>query len=113
MTAALARPRRRQWVNAGAVAAAALILIAVAVTQFLSPPADRTGAKMDMEVLADVYLEADQSADLDVLAEEIAQLEADMMFSLPTQRAQTELDEIEQNLETFWLEEPASWTDEG
>lgn len=113
MRAALARPRRRQWVGAVAVAAAAVILIAVAVTQFISPPAVSPETKLDVDVLADVYLEADQSADLDVLAEEIAQLEADMVSSLSTQRAQSELDELEQNMETFWLEEPFGWIDEG
>ena len=104
------RPLR--LVSAVGLAAAAAILLAAALWLPTLPqhvPASGSGD----ELLASVYSRPDRDVDLDVLGEQIEMLEAEIVLIAPVSPLETEIDAIEQKLDTFWLQDADAWLDEG
>ncbi|MCK4602047.1 MAG: hypothetical protein KAU28_06250 [Phycisphaerae bacterium] len=102
--AELLRPRR--WLRVAgyvlvATAAAAAVLLAVAVL-WDSPP------RQDSQPLAEIpdrviFSHTASDHDLELLDEQIAELEANFAFSLPPELLDLEVDELQRELEDFWL----------
>jgi len=117
MLAATASGRRffrRLAIGAGAAAAAAILIAAAAIWLRSSPggaPEELTDAT---ELLAEIYGESCPDVDLDLLAEELEYLEAEIVVSRPTGSIEAELDDLERSVEIFWLEDDdGSWLESG
>ncbi len=114
VVAALARPRRRLMRIGGvaaALAAAAAVLLAVTLAPMWpdrTPPgglADAPAVKsIPMEVIAD-SVRAPTDADVDLLAREIDQLEYEIIAAAPPAAVDVGIDQIQQALEEFWLDD--------
>lgn len=117
---ALARPQRRLFrisAVAGAFAAAAAAVLIVALAGNQSPTirniqpavvASVTGVSSDDVASAEAYVESVEAAQdpaISLLAAEIDQLEADVIASIAPASVDIEIDQAEQAIEEFWLDE--------
>jgi len=113
MLAELARPGRRRAVRIGVVAAAAAaaaIVLVVTLFPARTPVTTREIAK-DLPRLSIDTLVAEAlktgSADLDILAGQIDALEADIMVAASPALTETapDLDELENEIDEFWIDQ--------
>jgi len=111
LAAELARPRRRALRIgrlAGAIAAAAAVVI-LAVTFLRSPPAERPAAPgADVYELAwDEFISEPSAAEeeLDLLARQIDEVEAEMSISFPPSTMDVYIDALRGEIEEFWLDD--------
>ena len=111
MQAELARPRWRGFryapraAVAAAVAAAILALVWVGIESRSPAPSERPALAGNL--FAEVYSRPENDIELDLIAEEIAGLETEILTSGPERPLVTELDTLERSLETFWLQDAA------
>ena len=104
VVAALLRPRRRRWRYA-AVAAAAVLLVVVGVLWILVGRTTPATSPWQGAVSMANGSVASENMDLDVIAAELDELEADWAVSLPTGASDAEFDALEESLEIFWLDD--------
>ncbi len=113
MLAELARPGRRRIVRIGVAAAAAVAAAIVLVVTLL--PAGRTDTTpefatplpgLSIDILVAEALKTG-SADLDILASQIDALEADIMLAASPALPETapDLDELENEIDEFWIDQ--------
>jgi hypothetical protein len=91
------------------VATAAAVLLAL-----LFWPGERSPERppeLSAEQLAAVYESSNRDVDLDVIAEQLASMEAELMLAAVEPEA-SELEAIERAMESFWLEEPEGWDEQ-
>lgn len=94
-------------------AAAAILLLAAAAFLIPGQPKPSSMAEgLPADLVADVYSQTEQNIDLDLVKAELDELAAEIFVSLPAGRVEVELDALQQNLDTFWLEEADQWPDE-
>jgi len=108
LVAALARPRWRaaSWAVTGAAAAAVLIAVAI-WPGGREPSAAGNGRTVTADVLSEAYELQYQDVDLDLIAEELADMRAELVVSRDAP-AGAEAELLEEMLDMFWLgEEPA------
>lgn len=122
MMAELARPTHRAvWARRAGAAlavAAAILLAFVAIWQ----PPERTAptrangrVEVPLEVVIEKMAEPARNVDLDLLAQQVAELEADIAYSMkvPPSCMDLQTDALQQEIEEFWLEDSPSWPLEG
>jgi len=117
MVGALGRPgrlSRRLALGVGTAAAAAILIAAVAIWLRSTPTRAPEKLTNATELLVEVYSDSYADVDLDLLAEELEYLEAEMVVSRSGDSIETELDDLERSLEMFWLEDDdGAWLDAG
>jgi len=124
---AMDRARRRVWAElarrrrlvvrfawpAAAVAAAILLAVAVSVLTPTRPVEQPPAvAEISAELIGELYAGGAQNIDLDLIAVELDELEADIMVSAPCKVFDVEIDSLQQSVDRFWLEEQDLWSDE-
>ena len=106
LAAAPAQPRQRV-IRVLLPAAAAVAAVIIAAVLWLAPwrpgEAPRAAAELP-NMIATVYGSVDENIDLDVIADELEELEAGMVASLPAEPLDAEIETFQQSLEGFWLE---------
>ncbi len=115
MLSELLRPgRRTRRIIWPAAAAAAVLIAATAVwvwrSGFPAPPP--SPPLVTIEEVAGIYAGSDENVDLDLIAEELHAMEAEIVVSTPTGTLDAELHDLQETLDTFWLEEATTWPDE-
>ena len=111
MLGELGRPKwRTRWVLVPAAAAAIL----VAITAIWLWPRDTNVPPPPVagDEVAEIYAHLDENVDLDLIGEELQALEAEMIVSVPAATLDAELQDLEETLDTFWLEEAPIWVDD-
>ena len=98
---------------------AAVLLIAVLMMWLLPsrPSVERRTAGTDStvptEILTEVDWRGDQHVDLDLIARQLEEIEAEILVTFSSTTLEMELDNVRQELGEFWLEEADNWLDEG
>jgi len=107
--------RRRHILFLRPVAAAAAIILAVAGWHFMTQ-ADRSVAivvePLPVAEVADVYALGESDMDLDLIATELADLSSEVLMQHETDRIETEMDDLQHRVSSFWLEAADEWPDE-
>ena len=117
--ATAARPVRRARFAARAVAAAAVAAaIIIALATLLNGP-DETGRQkngagvaQDVKVWVDSMEQAPGGEDIEMLAGELDELEAELAVSRLS-ALDRRIESVQQEIDDFWLDEPLTWTPEG
>ncbi len=112
MLSELLRPGRRTRRIIWPAAAAAAVLIAVTAVLVWRPDPPETPPLVTIEEVAGIYAGSDENVDLDLIAEELHAMEAEIVVSTPTGTLDAELYDLQETLDTFWLEEATTWPDE-
>lgn len=111
MLSELLRPGRRTlriiW-----PAAAAVVLIAVTAVWVWRSHTTEAPPLISIDEVAGIYARPDENVDLDLIAEELHAMEAEIVVSTPIGTLDAELHDLEETLDTFWLEEATIWPDE-
>jgi len=112
----LAHRRNRviRLVPRAALAAAAGILLAAAVMYLIPRPAGPCPIAVELppDVVAQVYAHGEQNMDLDLIGDELDALAAEIHIARAPAQFDTELNFLEEDVETFWLDEAEQWPDE-
>ena len=116
MLAELAHPQRgRRFAWPSAAAAAVALAVALA---YLVPSAPRQWSQplpVTTNELAEAYSQADQNLDLELIAAELAELEADVLVSTPpgpADQIDLEMDALQDAIGELWLDERDNWPEE-
>lgn len=108
MIAAAARPRWHavRWGLSGAAAAAA-VLVAASLLWWGGAQPQRMpgGAPLTADMLSEAYMPESQNVDLDLIADELSDMQAEMVVGLPATRDDAEMDVLQDMVDLFWLEE--------
>ncbi|MHC4295169.1 MAG: hypothetical protein ACYSTL_06250 [Planctomycetota bacterium] len=114
MMGELARPQRRTkwitWAGAGAAVAAAVLIVAVWVWR---PDSQRPRFEVTPEALALAYENPAGDLDLDLIEEELEGLQADVLVSLHPEPVESEIETLQEMLDTFWLPDTDDFLEEG
>ncbi len=103
---ARARPRRRILFGIAAAAAAATV-IAVVLWRGAHPGGDGAGPVVPNDVMFGSTLETPDNEEIDILAEEIDSLEAEIIAGGMLPELEFQIDETGREVEEFWLEYPS------
>ena len=111
---ALRRGRVIRLVRPVALAAAAVVLLAAAVMYLIPRPVGPSSIALELpaDVMAQAYARSEQNMDLDLIGTEIDALAAEILVTRPPAQFEAELNALQENVETFWLEEAEQWPDE-
>jgi hypothetical protein len=112
MLSELLRPGRRTRRIIWPAAAAAAVLIAVTAVWVWRSDPPPPAPLISIEEVAGIYAGFDENVDLDIIAEELHAVEADIVISTPAGTLDAELHDLQETLDTFWLEEETTWPDE-
>ncbi len=104
------RRRRRVWRWSAAVAA--MILVAITLGLWF-PRSESNGQMANVELLAQAYQSSEQTTEFEQLSEELENLAEDIALGFQTQLLQSDLDILQQELDSYWLQEAESIRPEG
>lgn len=115
LSAELARPRRRKLVLAaltGVEAAAVAALLVMALTIHTVSNGPGPASIMSLETFVRVTAQTDGPEEMDLIEDELDRLRAELLVELPEDDSDAALEDLQEQLDELWLDEPPDiWTE--
>jgi len=93
-------------------AAAAAVLVAAVYFWPGQPGVERPAGTQSADMVASVYDGLDENMDLDLLSTQLNELAADIATSAAPEFVEAGIEDIQRDLDMFWLEDAIEWPDE-